>query len=323
MKKVLICGPGNIAGKHVKCIRNIGGIEVTGVCGRTIEGAKSFIHNKGLNAKAFDNMQEAVNADNYDYCVIATPRTQRKEQIKACVSKNIPMLIEKPPCSTIEEGREIEKILEKSKVIHSVGFMHRWSESINYFLDRTKDEKILIINIKFYNTFSHQLDKISQETFTPFCVSKSGGMIGDQCIHYFDLARYITKSEAKKVQGIYKTNQGIPVVDEDTTVDTLMLTLEMENKTLLTHTHSWSSPSFLVSMDIMTDKSLGTFDIFSNKSWGTIRGERFDFVGEVDEYEIQHIGLLNAIENNDQSLVHSTYKDALKTFELTEKILNL
>jgi myo-inositol 2-dehydrogenase / D-chiro-inositol 1-dehydrogenase len=323
MKQVLLCGAGKIAGKHVKCIANIQNAVITGICDIRMDAAKVFAESRNLFVPIYGKIQEALDHGTYDYCILSTPRLVRLPIIEACAKACVPVLIEKPPCDTLATGKKAEAVLQGSNLLHSVGFMHRWNESLNKTLDAISGERKMLVMIQFYNTFYHQLDRLSEDYFDPFNVSISGGVVGDQCIHYLDLVRYISGCEVRKIQTVFAGNQGIPIRSSNTTVDTLTWTLEMENGIIVSHTHTWCAPFPKCSVEIMTDKSSITVDLFKNKASGQVAGGPFEYQGTTDEYEEEHRGFLRAIEAKDQSMVRSSYTDALKTFALTEEMLSL
>jgi predicted dehydrogenase len=321
MKRVLLCGAGKIAGKHVKCIANIKDAEIAGICDIRVDAAKEFAKNRNLDAPVYWSIEEALQNGPYDYCILSTPRRVRLEMVEACAKAGVPVLIEKPPCDTLETGEKVAAVLKNSRLMHSVGFMHRWNESLNHTLEAISNDRIMLVMIQFYNTFYHQLDKLSEDNFDPFRISVSGGVVGDQCIHYLDLARYISGCEVEKIRTVFAGNQGIPVRSADTTPDTLTWTLQMENGIIVNHTHSWCAPFPRCLVEIMTDKSFVTVDLFKNKASGMVAGVPFEYQGTTDEYEEEHRGFLRALEAKDMSLVRSSYDDALKTFALTEELL--
>ncbi len=322
MKRVLLCGAGKIAGKHVKCIANIEDAAIAAVCDIRQEAARAFAENRNLSVPVYGSIDEALDNGTYDYCILSTPRRARLALIEACAKAGVPVLIEKPPCDTLETGKKAGAVLRDTNLLHSVGFMHRWNESLNHTLDAISGERKMLVMIQFYNTFYHQLDRLSEDHFDPFKVSVTGGVVGDQCIHYLDLCRYISGCEVKMIQTVFAGNQGIPVRSSNTTVDTLTWTLQMENGVIVSHTHTWCAPFPRCLVEIMTDKSSVTVDLFKNKASGMVAGEPFEFQGTADEYEEEHRGFMRAIEAKDMSLVRSSYADALKTFALTEELLS-
>lgn len=121
--KVLLIGTGDIGFSHARSVVRLGG---------SILGAYDV--NKeclGKFSKEFDCVQlEYEQLDQYipqvDYVVICTPPTKRLDYVEKVLSNHIPLYMEKPIATTLEDAEKIVAIEEKygGKII--VGFAHRY-----------------------------------------------------------------------------------------------------------------------------------------------------------------------------------------------------
>jgi myo-inositol 2-dehydrogenase/D-chiro-inositol 1-dehydrogenase len=70
---------------------------------------------------------EAINADDVDAVVIATPGAAHEEQVLACLERGIPVLCEKPLTTSIDTAyRIVQKEAELGKQLIQLGFMRRF-----------------------------------------------------------------------------------------------------------------------------------------------------------------------------------------------------
>ena len=214
MTDVLIIGAGGIAFRHVEHLRAIDGVRIVGVCDIDRNRAEKWAGR--ANAPAFTDVEVALAATKPDYVTILTPRGVRESLIDLCIASNLPFLVEKPPCDRLSTGRRIQAKLSASGLLHSVGFMHRWNESLDVVRAELQDEPISVVTIRHTAPFALAPDFSAYPD--PYLIERSGGLVGDQGIHYIDIARYVTGSEVEEIQAM-GVNQRLPLSAHVTTRD--------------------------------------------------------------------------------------------------------
>jgi predicted dehydrogenase len=318
MKQVLIVGAGGIANKHAGAISAIPEIKVIGVCDIIIEKAQAVAEK--LGAHPYSSLDDAIAQSSPDYVVLLTPRGVRETIVDRCIAESLPILMEKPPCHNLSTGRRILEKIESSGLIHSVAFMHRWNDTLNTVLQKLGSQQVRTVNISYQSNFG---TKPCWDTYPdPYLVERSGGLVGDQGIHYIDISRYITKSEVRNLLAT-GTNQLLPVAKEVTTRDTASWIMEMENGAIVTHNHTWCAPEWGCKIELVTADAIVYIDMFKGIASGIIQGERFEYKRTKNEFETQHRGFLSAVEKRDMSIVRSPYRDALETFRVAAEINSL
>ena len=104
--RVLIVGLGSIAVKHVAALKNINPNVKIYALRSSLEANKI----KGIqNLFSFDELQRIV----IDFAIISNPTFAHKETIKALIPFHIPLFIEKPLFSKLNQGKLIQKITRK------------------------------------------------------------------------------------------------------------------------------------------------------------------------------------------------------------------
>jgi predicted dehydrogenase len=318
VKKILMIGAGGISKRHADVISRIEEIEVAGVCDIDRDRAEALAAR--LESVAYTDMDDALVRSNPDYVVLLTPRTVREPVVERCARAGLPIFMEKPPCRSTSVGRRIESILRDANLLHTVAFMHRWNDALNTVLDKISGQRVSTINVSFQSNFG----TIPWWGYCPdpYLVEVTGGLAGDQGIHYIDACRYITNSEVRSITAV-GANQMLPISEHVTTRDTAAWMLEMENGAIVSHCHTWCAPEWGCKIELVTDKSIVTVDMFGNSAKGKISGEDFDYTGTLDEFEAEHRGFLRAVEAGDMSIVRSPYADALETFRVTAEVNRL
>jgi len=318
MSNVLIIGAGSIALRHIAALSKIPEVKIVGVCDIVREKAESLAAQ--TNAEALTNFKTAIDKLKPDYVILLTPRGFREPVINACVESMTPIFMEKPPCDRISTGERIAEILETSGLIHTVGFMRRWNDALNTVLAQISSQMISTIEISYQCPFA--TSPVWQSYPAPYLVEQSGGLVGDQGIHYIDICRYITGAEPYELYAA-GTNQILPISKNVTTRDTVSWCMIMTNGTVVSHSHTWCAPGWACNIRIVTDRSIVSLDMFGGTATGMINDENFNYQSQTDEFELEHRAFAEAVKTQDMSNVRSPYKDALKSFRIAAEINRL
>lgn len=123
--KIGIIGMGSIGQRHIKCLDRLGYRDIVAL--RTKKGTTKSLPDE------FKYVQEVFNYDeflsnNLEGIIISNPTSFHIESLKKCISKKIPIFIEKPIADSMSQIKEIDKF-DTSKIM--VGFNHRYNELIN------------------------------------------------------------------------------------------------------------------------------------------------------------------------------------------------
>ena len=320
MKRIFVVGAGHIAGSHITAIKNIKSVGISGVCDIVRSSAEQLVRLHDLDAGVFTDAAEGIERVNPDYVVLLTPRYVRRPAVELCISAGLPVFMEKPPCHNMRTGRAILKALESARLVHGVAFMSRYNESLNRVLKKIKRERLSFINISYQSPMGSR--PIFDTYPDPYLVERSGGLVGDQAIHCIDVCRYITGSEIKTIKAL-ACNQTLRLTRHVTTCDAACWAMEMKDGTMVSHAHTWSASGWVCRIQLVTDKSDISVDMFKNTASGVFAGKDFHFAGDpVDPqaFELEHRAFLRAVTTGDMSHVRSPYADALKSFAAAEKI---
>jgi predicted dehydrogenase len=315
MKRLLVVGAGGIAQRHVSALDRIDAVTIVGVCDTIEERANALAHK--AQASAFVDMTQALEEEQPDYVAIMTPRQVREPLIELCLERRLPFFVEKPPCDRLSTGLRLQEKIAAAGTMHSVGFMHRWNEALNTVLTQVREERLSLITIRFQAPFATA--PVMDTYPDPYLVGRSGGLVGDQGIHYIDIARYACGSEAETISAV-GVNQVLQRSDKITTVDAACWTLTMANGILVNHSHTWGSSRWDCRLHLVSDQSSVTVDVFNNCAFGILAGKEFRCEGTADEFELQHRGFLEALASDEMGLIRSPYADAMKSFQLAAEI---
>lgn len=121
--KVLMIGAGDIAKSHARAVEKLGG-SIIGAYDVSEAGLASFAHEFYCEKLSYEQIPEYVKKS--DYVVISTPPTKRLDYVEMVLSAHVPLYLEKPIATTIEDAEKIAAMAKEydGKII--VGFAHRF-----------------------------------------------------------------------------------------------------------------------------------------------------------------------------------------------------
>jgi len=182
--KFSIIGTGFILPSHIQAIRDIGGEII------------DIVNDK----RGKDNWREMVKTTNADCIVILTPNYLHHEMILECVKNKKIVLCEKPIAIN---SKECEELKDKENIFSVLQLRHH--PLLKEIRLKIKEKgNIINMDISVYRDESYYEGWKGQK-------EKSGGVLFNLGIHYFDLLLYLF-GEPKEVETEYldeKTGKGI------------------------------------------------------------------------------------------------------------------
>ena len=318
MHGTLIVGAGGIASRHASIIAQAPDAELAGIVDVSEDAIARF--RERFPVPAATDLDQALDDLQPGAVILCTPRTVREAVIRTCCSRGIPILIEKPPCECLSTGRRIEALLHETGLVHSVGFMHRYNPAIDLLRERLQGHAVstLAINVR---TPLARMDLWKTKPY-PYDTDASGSIAGEVGIHYIDLIRFISGSEAGAVVAL-GTHQVLQPQGRVTTCDAAAWALRMDNGVVASVIQTWTAGDWRAVVTAVTDKGTLVAGLMGGASQlsGTIDGETIDFEGgDDDEHRALHRAFFDAAASGDLSGIRSPYGDALKTFETAARV---
>lgn len=110
-----IVGPGNIARKFAKAIKNVEGAKLVAVASRTEERARKFADEYDI-PNIFTSYDDMAKSDIVDAVYIATPHTAHKPCTELFLNAKKHVLCEKPVCVNAKQANDLYECAEKNGV---------------------------------------------------------------------------------------------------------------------------------------------------------------------------------------------------------------
>lgn len=213
--KGAVVGVGYLGNFHAQKIKAHPKAELIGVCDRLLPQAEKIASE--LNVNVFQKPQDLIGQVDFVHVVTATQF--HYETAKFFLDHQIPVLVEKPIASTVQQAEELCDLARKNKTFFTVGHIERFNPAFMYLKENSAGIQYLEMN--------------RLAPFRPRGADVS--VLHDLMIHDIDLVNWIFKSKIKR----YSITAAKIIKP---TFDDVSLRLELENSVQVTINNSRVNP---------------------------------------------------------------------------------
>jgi predicted dehydrogenase len=299
-------GAGGMAQRHLKTLAGLLGEKpVAAVC--DTDRAKASAACAAYGGAAYEDAALMLKAEPIDVVFVCTPPLAREEPIKLCCRKGVPFFCEKPPAADLKVAGRIAEAVAKAGVVHSVGFMYRYAETVEEFRRWFEGQAVTsaISQVACGVLLEPELlgwRKVAEQ---------GGGPLLDQAINMVDVIRLVA-GEIVEVHA-FGSNQIVPRSETLTVPEAVAMSYRLANGAVGCHYHSWAQKGWTCELELRTADSRATLNLAAGRASGTIKGEAKEAAAQKDFYVTEIERFLQAVREKDPALVRSTYADAAKS----------
>jgi len=332
--KIALIGPGLIGKKHLCLVNENSNTELSAIVAPDNDENHAIAIAEGV--PLFESLESCLTVSNIDGVILASPNEFHADQAKVCVDLGVPVLIEKPITSTVEEGVALVKLAKMKGAKVLVGHHRTYSPILLRAEEVIKRGRLgrlvsIIGSAQFYKP-SHYFDD------GPWRKNLGGGPILINLIHEISNMRMLM-GEIKAVQAI--ASSGIRGYEVE---DTVAINLIFQNGALGTFllsdtaatAKSWeqtsrensSYPSYADEDCYSISGTQGSLSIptmrlkyyghDADPSWWTPFSEAIEDVERLDPLKVQLEHFVRVIKGEELPMV--TAEDGLKNLIITEAI---
>lgn len=200
-----IIGAGHMAREHVRNIALTPGGQVTALCdpyddSLVLTRAEVLrLHNAPPDVMVYKSVADLLDSDLVDALVIASPNDTHVAVLKELFahSRSLPVLVEKPACTTLEDTYTLEALAAEHPEPVWVAMEYRYMPPVQEVLQRVNADELGAL--RMLSIREHRfpfLDKVGD--WNRFS-ERTGGTLVEKCCHFFDLMRFILQDEPVRV----------------------------------------------------------------------------------------------------------------------------
>jgi predicted dehydrogenase len=191
-------GCGMMGQEHLRNIALLPGSAVTRIY--EPDGAMAALSlSMAGGAQRSSSLEEVVSASDVDCLVITSPNFRHAEQLQQIARlRALPVLLEKPACTSLDDVRQLQQLAASYPAPIWVAMEYRYMPPVARLAQEVHSQS---------NTGPVTMLSIREHRF-PFLVKVgdwnrfnryTGGTLVEKCCHFFDLMRFLTRSEPTRV----------------------------------------------------------------------------------------------------------------------------
>jgi alpha-galactosidase len=306
--RVAVIGYGSMAEKHVSAMRELGGVELVGVSGRSLDGAKAFGGQHDI--PPFESYEKMLDEAKPDAVFILVPPSAHGPIEKAVLKRGIPFFVEKPLSVNWQQAKKIAEQVEKKGLTTAVGYHWNYLDSMDRAKSLLEDRQVVSID-GYWLTKRPPPPWWSKK-------SESGGQLIEQLTHLFDAARKLA-GEADKVSGDTQHVEAAKAPDGADVPEVSTARVQFEKGVVGLFRGNIVMPkSHKVGLDVVLDD--GTkLEITQDKLVVTQGDDKKVFENESNPTVREDHAFLEAVRTGDDSQIRSTYLDALRSHRIATR----
>ncbi|HET6564522.1 MAG TPA: Gfo/Idh/MocA family oxidoreductase [Xanthomonadales bacterium] len=133
--KVVLAGPGAFGIKHLDGIRNIDGVEVVSLVGRTLDKTREVADKYGI-AHATTDLAEGLAQPGVEAAILCTPTQQHADEAIQCMRAGKHVQVEIPLADRWADAQAVDKVQRETGLVCMVGHTRRFNPSHQWIHNR-------------------------------------------------------------------------------------------------------------------------------------------------------------------------------------------
>ncbi|MEN9805447.1 MAG: scyllo-inositol 2-dehydrogenase [Actinomycetota bacterium] len=196
--RIGVIGTGMMGCEHIRNVNALPGAEVVAISDpnhEPLSWARRELGDRPVTE--FRDHRDLLDADVVDAVIVASPNFTHVDVLRDVLVTDVPVLVEKPMCTTVGDCREIVERASRRDAITWVGLEYRYMAPIAALVDVVRSGRI----------GSTRMVAIREHRF-PFLVKvgnwnrftrNTGGTLVEKCCHFFDLMNLIVAARPVRV----------------------------------------------------------------------------------------------------------------------------
>lgn len=206
-----IIGAGMMGREHMCNIALLDGTAVSAIADPDDGSRRLALGPDGGRCAAFSDHRELLAADLCDVLVVASPNHTHIDILRDVFATPLPVLIEKPLCTTVADCREVIRLAGKRRAPVWVAMEYRYMPPVQRLIEEVRQGtagRVRMIAMR-----EHRYPFLSKVGDWNRFSRNTGGTMVEKCCQFFDLMRLIAASEPVRLYA--SGGMDVNFVDED------------------------------------------------------------------------------------------------------------
>jgi predicted dehydrogenase len=198
--RVGLIGTGMMGCEHLRNLMGLDSVAITAVSDpneEPLRWATKTLGDRANSVTQFTSHEDLLASGLVDAVLVASPNYTHKSILDDILSTNIPVLVEKPMCTTVEDCISVVQAQQLRSAITWVGLEYRYMAPIAGLLHELRSG--IIGNMKMMSIREHRFPfLIKVDNWNRFS-KNTGGTLVEKCCHFFDLMNLAVGSRPVRV----------------------------------------------------------------------------------------------------------------------------
>ena len=211
--RVGLIGTGMMGCEHLRNLMGLDSVAITAVSDpneEPLRWATKTLGDRANSVTQFTSHEDLLASGLVDAVLVASPNYTHKSILDDILSTDIPVLVEKPMCTTVEDCISVVRAQESRSAITWVGLEYRYMAPIAGLLQELRSG--IIGNMKMMSIREHRFPfLVKVDNWNRFS-RNTGGTLVEKCCHFFDLMNLAVGSRPVRVMA--SGGQDVNHIDE-------------------------------------------------------------------------------------------------------------
>lgn len=205
-----IIGSGMMGIEHIENIKALDGSRVVAIADPHQPSQLAAVASVGDGLEVFDDYNKMVQAGICDVLVLASPNFHHIQVLRDTLSADLPMLLEKPLCTTIDDCKEVIELAKGRTAPIWMGLEYRYMPPVARLLDVVRSG--VLGSTKMIAIREHRFPFLPKVNDWNRFNANTGGTLVEKTCHFFDLMNLI--ADARPVEVFASGSQDVNHRDE-------------------------------------------------------------------------------------------------------------
>ena len=198
--RVGLIGTGMMGCEHLRNLMGLDSVAITAVSDpneEPLRWATKTLGDRANSVTQFTSHEDLLASGLVDAVLVASPNYTHKSILDDVLATDIPVLVEKPLCTTVEDCVSVVRAQESRSAITWVGLEYRYMAPIAALLQQLRSG--VIGNMKMMSIREHRFPfLVKVDNWNRFS-RNTGGTLVEKCCHFFDLMNLAVGSRPIRV----------------------------------------------------------------------------------------------------------------------------